>query len=135
MAPGRLYGQCYPVSRYQCMEDRVKILESEAYLALKNAWAAKLMHVFLRKGRRHNRIVFTYREAREAYGVTDQGFSRAIDALICNGLIDIVETQSGLRKNRTVYAISNRWQQYGTPSFEEKLRPRRKNWLNLEGVE
>jgi hypothetical protein len=80
-----------------------------------------------RKGERvilnNGQIVFTYAEAKKKYGMTAPQFRRAIDQLIDRGFIIITGTGMGVHKVTTTYAISDRWQDWGTARFEEAKRP------------
>ena len=69
-------------------------------------------------------IQFTYAEARRRYGLSEGRFRRAIDELIRCGFIDIAQTSSGLHRVPTLYAISDRWRDFGTERFVERQRPR-----------
>ncbi len=71
-------------------------------------------------------IVFTYKEAQEKYGISAASFRTAIDQLIERGFIDVTVTGAGYRKMTTLYAISDRWRQYGTDGFRTAKRPRSK---------
>ena len=104
------------------------ILESRAYWDLKNHWAPKMMLVFLDKRQRGTPMEFTYHEGHGQFGIPSYAFTRAIDQLIEHGLIDIASTGMGLRKNKTLYEISGRWQKYGTPSFVRVTRKKREGW-------
>lgn len=73
-----------------------------------------------------NEIQFTYREAKEKYGISRSAFRDAIDQLVRVGLIDISKQGSGLHRDVTLYGISDRWRLYGTPEFVVKKRPERK---------
>ena len=70
-------------------------------------------------------IEFTYEEAKQKYGITASRFVRAIDELVEKGFLDIAETGMGVHKVKTLYAISDRWRDYGTPSFRQVKRPER----------
>jgi len=68
-------------------------------------------------------IVFTYAEARSRYKITASRFRRALDELVHKGFIDVEATGMGVHKVSTLYAISERWRQYGSPDFSEAERP------------
>lgn len=70
-------------------------------------------------------LVFTYKEAKEKYEITERRFHRAIDELIDNGFLDVVKSASGLFKEVTLYGLSERWRKYGTPQFEKFSRIKR----------
>ncbi len=71
-------------------------------------------------------IQFTYDEAETKYGISEGRFRRALDDLIRVGLIDITKTGLGLKKDVSLYAISNRWEKFETDEFVVKKRPKRK---------
>jgi hypothetical protein len=68
-------------------------------------------------------LVFTYREAWRKYAITASRFRRAIDELIEKGFIDVEATGMGVHKVTTLYAVSERWRDYGTPAFRQAKRP------------
>jgi hypothetical protein len=101
---------------------------------LKKRW---MKPVNSKKGRKDNffianngKIVFTYAEAKKELGMPPSTFMKSIDKLIEVGLIDVIHSGSGgrspdgLHGDVSLYAISDRWQKYGTPDFEIKTRPK-----------
>jgi hypothetical protein len=76
-------------------------------------------------------IQFTYKEARKKWGIKSGKFTRAIDDLIRVGLIDIEKTGFGLRKDVTLYAISDRWEHFNSDEFVVKKRQKRKQQLGF----
>ena len=116
-----------------------RILESKAYRDLDGKAAKVLMWFLARrqfvklKGNKrqewmqtnNGEIVFTYTEAEEKHGLSRQVFSRLIGDLIDKGFIDIASPGIGLAKAPTLYAISNRWQNYGTAEFKPAVRRKR----------
>ncbi len=115
-----------------------KLLKSEAWWALTGA-APQVMTGFLVRrqfnevrspgGRRsswviinNGQIEFTYAEAKGKYGVTNPRFTRAIDQLVEVGFIDIAKQGGGMLKNKTLYAISDRWEKFGTEEFKHVER-------------
>jgi len=69
-------------------------------------------------------IVFTYAEAKRLYGITAPRFVRALDELITKGFINIAATGMGVHKMTSLYAISERWQFFGTSDFQTAKRPK-----------
>jgi len=59
--------------------------------------------------------------------LTAPRFRRAVDALIERGFIDVAASGAGYRRLATLYAISDRWQAWGTPDFKRARRPRTAN--------
>jgi hypothetical protein len=120
------------------------MIASKAYFSLRTAAACQVFMIFLSKCRwekvqsrpmrrdkewaitNNGEIQFTYLEAQEKFDISEGKFKRAIDELIRVGLIDITKTGCGLRKDVTLYAISDRWEKFGTDEFIEKKRPKRK---------
>lgn len=76
-------------------------------------------------------IQFTYLEAEKKWGISVGKFTRAIDDLLRVGLIDITKTGLGLHKDESLYAISDRWEKFGTDKFVVMERPKRKQQLGF----
>lgn len=68
-----------------------------------------------------NELNFTHDEAKKA-GYTEKEFLLAIRKLIDRGFLDVVQYGGGVEKNKTVYALSNRWMKYGTDEFVKSVR-------------
>lgn len=115
--------------------DRI-LINSKAYAALSGT-AVKVLILFLerrqivrigRKGKEkihivnNGEIIFTYREAKEKYGIGNSTFARAIDDLIEKGFLEISHHGAGLNKDSSKYSLSDRWQDYGTDKFQKKSR-------------
>lgn len=116
-----------------------QLLESRAFIALKTATAHKVLVIFFakrqfskvgRKGKEqweitnNGEIEFTYPEATAKLGITGGTFTNAIDELREKGFVDITEYGGGLNKSKNLYAISNRWELYGTSAYKPpKPRP------------
>ena len=65
---------------------------------------------------------YTYSEA-EKKGIPRSSFMRAIDTLVESGFIDIAHSGSGGKKgDKSLYAISDRWKDWGTDDFVEATR-------------
>ena len=69
-------------------------------------------------------ITFTYNEAKKE-GYPGTTFSTAIGQLVEVGFLDIASSGSGMFKQPTRFAISERWRKYGTLEFVQKKRPPR----------
>ena len=126
-----------------------KMMTSQAFLSLKTAAACQVFMIFLNKCQWENarirpgsrdkawrlannaQIQFSYREALEKYGIKDGRFKKAIDELLRVGLIDIAHSGLGVHKDSTLYAISNRWEKFGTDEFESAERPKRTEKLGF----
>jgi hypothetical protein len=113
-----------------------EVFTSRAWLSLTGV-AAQVYTLFLlrrrmeKQGRRgggqwvcanNGEIVFTYREAETKYGISQPRFLRAIDALIEHGFLDIASPGKAVAKVPTLYTISERWRDYGKPSFKKASR-------------
>ena len=69
-------------------------------------------------------IEYTYSEA-EKKGVTRPRFMRAIDELVEKGFIDISHNGAGgLKGDKSLYSISDRWRHYDTDEYIPKSRPK-----------
>lgn len=122
---------------------------SKAFLALKTAAACQVYMIFRTKCRmekvqtrpmqrekewritNNGEIQFTYLEAEKKGGISVGKFTRAIDDLLRVGLIDITKTGLGLHKDESLYAISDRWEKFGTDEFVVMERPKRKQQLGF----
>lgn len=69
-------------------------------------------------------LMLPYRFVEATYGITQPRFTRAIDDLVEHGFIDIVEIGSGTGRRPTVYRLSERWREYGKPTFAKHERCR-----------
>jgi len=117
------------------------LLRSEPFRQL-NGTAKTILFDFLMKcrvksttppsGRKKERVIlnngeieYCYSEA-EKRGIPRASFMRSLDTLIESGFIDIAHSGSGGKKgDKSLYAISDRWRNYGTESF--KLASRTKD--------
>lgn len=143
--------QRYKARKWDKMFVSRRMITSKAYLALKTATACKVFLIFLSKCRmeklqtrpgrnerewqitNNGEIQFTYAEAEVKYGISAGKFTRAIDELIRVGLIEIAKTGMGLHKDVTLYAISDRWEMFGTAEFVVMKRPKRKQQFGFAG--
>ena len=86
-------------------------------------------------------IVFPYAEAGKRFAMTRPRFTKSIDHLIQFGFIDINHHGGGMVKDVTTYFISERWEKYGQPDFEQRKRTKdtrglgftAKNWEERSG--
>jgi DNA-binding PadR family transcriptional regulator len=67
-------------------------------------------------------LVFTYIEAEKKYGITKSRFSRAIDDLLAKGFITIKRKGGGYQKDKSVYAISDKWRLWLPNTVIEKRK-------------
>jgi len=79
--------------------------------------------------RNNGEITFTYAEATKLLNIAPQTFQRAIDKLIKVGFVDITKQGHGgiiehgkITGEATLYAIYDRWEDYGTENFKELVR-------------
>lgn len=115
-----------------------ELLLSKAYQSLKYPASYRVYAIFrlklvfprrdkkrrLRTGREDigplngKELQFTYREAKNYYGLTAGVFLRALRDLHRVGLIDVIHTGMGLKNLCNVYGMSNRWRFFGLNAFE-----------------
>lgn len=70
----------------------------------------------------NGQIEYTYSEA-EKKGIPRASFMRSIDKLVEHGFIDIAHSGSGgVKGDKSLYAISERWIDWGTVNFVQKHR-------------
>ena len=134
--------------RYDKMFNSKRMITSKAFRSLRTAPACQVFMIFLTKcvqrqidgkpKRKDNwyianngDIQFTYKEAWENWDIDSSKFTRAIDELVRVGLIDITKSGFGLKKDESRYAISDRWEQYGTDEFVVQKRQKRKQHLGF----
>ena len=115
-----------------------KLLKSKAFRSLNGNAKTIYFDFFMKRritktkarpGRKSERVIlnngeieYCYSEA-EKEGLTRPVFQRALDALIEKGLIDIAHLGlGGPARDKSKYAISNRWRAYDTPEFNRKIR-------------
>ena len=70
----------------------------------------------------NGKISFPYEEA-NARGLSVQQFSHALKLLQAFGFIDISRTGNAARGEYTLYALSERWRDFGTPNFNRTEFP------------
>ena len=121
-----------------------KLLKSPAYRNL-SATAKTVLTDFMMKRRmkrlngkweitNNGDLQYTYGEA-EKNGISRRAFSRAIDALIESGFPDIAETGAGVCRLPTKYAISKRWEKWGSDDFVTRSRSKRRRWKATHGFQ
>jgi hypothetical protein len=116
-----------------------QLIVSEAFRALKTPASYVMLMIFMskrqmekvklgkRKGwviKNNGQIEFTYREAMQKYDISDNKFTKALDELLDKGFIDIAAHGMGVNKVTTLYSVSDRWKNYGTPDFVKNERPK-----------
>jgi len=121
-----------------------RLIKSKAFQSLQRPVSFKVLGVFWlkrqcfnvgRQGKKqwciinNGEIVFTYKEAKDKYGISYGAFRNAIDELREKGFIDISESGAGLYKSANLYSISDRWKLYGTADYG-KPKPRPKGPIN-----
>jgi hypothetical protein len=140
--------QRYRDSRWDRMFVRRAMIESKAFADLKTPAAYQVLFRFLAKRQwehvrrpctrekswviaNNGSIEFCYTEA-ERHGLSPKQFTKAIDELLRVGFIDITHTGYGLHKDKTLYAVSDRWEAYDTEGFEVKERPQRRQKIGFQ---
>ena len=109
-----------------------EILESEAIKKL-SATAIRVLLRFLQKRTwitmrkktiyENGGLVFTYTEAAEI-GISRSMFNNVLHKLIEVGFIDMEHQGGGLGRDYSRYAISDRWEKYGTDDFKATEKKR-----------
>lgn len=145
MGKGQMSGcnnQFWQEEVYEPMYVPRELVLSPAFAAIRTATAHLVLMVFYTKrqmerkrqpGHRekvwrcvnNGEITFSYKEALERHGLGASRFRNALDELVRVGFIDVAHSGYGLHKDQTLYAISRRWQRYGTPEFLWSERPKR----------
>jgi hypothetical protein len=120
-----------------CLDNR--LLNSSAFMKLSSLaqsvylrFRQKMQWEKVNVGKRKNNwvntnngeIVFPYKEAKD-YGFSGPSFTKALDELIEHGFIDMT-FKGGLLNTPSRFAISNRWEKYGTPEFKLIKQPKGK---------
>lgn len=75
-------------------------------------------------------ISFTYSEA-AFRGISSQQFRKALKELHRFGFINIEKPGSGLKGDWTIFAMSDRWRNFGSTLFNEIEFPRSIYWQNF----
>jgi len=70
------------------------------------------------------KIQFTYKEAKEKYGISSERFSSAIDGLVSKGFIVIARPGAAQKRIPTLFGFSDEWKKYGTKNFSPQKRPK-----------
>ncbi len=130
------------------------LINSSAFMELPSTavkvllwFLARRKYARLGKSRRNSihinngEIVFPYAEAGKRFAMTRPRFTKSIDHLIQFGFIDINHHGGGMVKDVTTYFISERWEKYGQPDFEQRKRTKdtrglgftAKNWEERSG--
>ncbi len=121
-----------------------RLLKSKAYRALRTPTAYFVLGIFwtrrqiskVRHNDRHEKVIlnngeitFSYKDAKEKYGISAGAFRSAVDELREKGFVDIAESGAGLYKSANLYSMSERWKLYGTAEYKEP-KPRPKGPIN-----
>ena len=88
------------------------------------SWAPKSSRKKVRDILNNGEIEYCYSEAAKR-GTPRSSFMRTIDILVKHGFIDIEHSGNGGKKgDKNQYAISDRWQTWGTEAFVPAVRPK-----------
>lgn len=123
-----------------------ELLHSEAYKELTYSPALKVLNFFHekirfqvnkeRRGKKKYTVVndgeidFTYREALFR-GLASHKFRKALVELHRLGFIEVKKPGSALKGDWSVFRLSDRWREYGTPSFQKLEFPKSIRWVNF----
>lgn len=103
-------------------------IESKAHRYLHRN-SRKLLYAFHQKAKlktnKDGGIIFTYAEGKKELGLSKKSFARALNELINKGFIDLLHQGGSVKGDYNVYAISQRWEKYGTDDYVLRLRPRK----------
>ena len=122
-----------------------EVLHSDAYRELNYAPALKVLNWFYEKlkikvikgkrGKNHYQVIdgdisFPYREA-IVRGLSSQQFSKALKQLHYFGFIEVKKPGSALKGDWTKFEFSERWKEFGTPTFKYLEVPQSVHWVNF----
>jgi hypothetical protein len=114
------------------------LIESEAFLSLRTRYAAQILLLFLgerqirkegRKGKEkivitnNGKLTFTFVEAEQRYRMPRKRFSAGLKELLQHGFLEITHHGGAYQRDKTQYALSDRWMAYGTKEFQETRWP------------
>jgi len=115
-----------------------KILNSKAFNELSGSGIKALLRFMQKrkwkvekKGRKKviiydlHGLVFTYAEARSILNISDRQFLNILNKLVEIGFLDIEHQGGAYGHDYSRYALSERWQLYGTSSFKTMEKKRR----------
>ena len=92
-----------------------EVLESEAYKQLNHASFRAYVHIRAKyNGGNGGNLSFTYKEASKIMHIDT--YAKAINQLVEVGFLDVVRS-GHLYRVCNLFALSNRWQAFGTDSF------------------
>lgn len=69
-------------------------------------------------------IRFTYKEAENEFGISQSTFYRILGDFISKGFIDVIRQGGSLDGDASLYAMIEKWRDYGTDHFINKDRPK-----------
>lgn len=70
-------------------------------------------------------ISFTYSEAKNEHGISQQRFTKGIDAVIGKGFIELKYQGGGMEGDYSLFRVSEMWRKYGTDEFKVLHRPKK----------
>jgi len=79
-------------------------------------------------------IQYTYKEA-EGRGIPSSSFQRAIDQLIEHGFLSVSQTGAGVFRAATLYALDERWKDFGSDDFKSRKRTKKSRWKHEIGFQ
>ncbi len=145
--------QAFKVKKWHKFFFDREIIHSKAFWSLRTATAIKVLLIFHNKCKmerpqgskakskndfiivNNGEIQFSYRDAKTNFGISAYAFRDAIDALVGAGFINITKAGSGQHRHCSLYAISKRWQDYGTADFTKEKRPKDKQHYGFQRKE
>lgn len=104
---------CYVV--YAIFKTKCQMEPDIPYATSKRRRKASLIKKWIIKN--NGKLEFTYQEAKDKYGISNQKFQRAIADLVGKGFIDITKRCGDSYNEPNLYGISERWRLYGDKKF------------------
>jgi len=116
-----------------------ELITSKAFISLSKTAMRVYMLMAMRLKKKRNKygkkerwdlinngeLEFTYAEAENKHNIPRSTFMNAITNLVEKGFIDIEHSGSGgIKGDKNLYSISQRWKKYGTITFIFKTRPK-----------
>ena len=81
----------------------------------------------------NDELQFTFKEAKEKYGLSKGQFERALDQLYAFGFIEVTLVGNAARRLPTLYGVRENWREYGKPEFVQRERPKDSKRIGFRG--
>ncbi|MBU2511699.1 hypothetical protein KJ966_10180 [bacterium] len=83
----------------------------------------------------NGKIEFTYKTAKKRLGISKPTFSKILSDLVELGFIDQTTLGGGYARECNLFAISERWRNYGKPNFKNVKREKSEHSRMNSGLE